>query len=114
MKVGVEDTFLQELSVYLNENISVLDSTKTKYFTDRITSMIESHIKLHEKSKRHISAQKATKHRTQQAKEKIQNAINMLLLSNKKITINAISVESGVAFKTIKKYVPEDVLHKTN
>ena len=50
------------------------------------------------------SARKATVVRQERAKEKIRNAINLLHLEDKKINVNSISRESGVAYNTVKKY----------
>jgi len=52
-----------------------------------------------------IAAETATEARTKKAKKKIQNAINLLRMQNKKITYYAISKEAGVAYLTVKKYV---------
>jgi len=47
---------------------------------------------------------KATLARTEQAKDKIQNAINLLKLENKNISNYAISKISGCSINTVKKY----------
>lgn len=46
----------------------------------------------------------ATKAREQKAKEKIQNAINLLRLENKNISEYAIAKTSGCSINTVKKY----------
>jgi len=50
------------------------------------------------------SAKRATVVRQERAKEKIRNAVNLLHLEGKKININSVSKESGVAYNTVKKY----------
>ena len=47
----------------------------------------------------------ATKARTNAAKKKIQDAINMLRFENKKITYYSISKYSNVSYNTVKKYL---------
>jgi len=51
-----------------------------------------------------VAAKKATVVRQERVKEKIRNAINLLHLEDKKINVNSISRESGVAYNTVKKY----------
>ena len=46
----------------------------------------------------------ATKAREKKAKEKIQNAINLLRLENKNISEYAIAKTSGCSINTVKKY----------
>lgn len=50
------------------------------------------------------AAANATKKRIETARIKIENAINILRLENKKITEYAISKESGCSINTVKKY----------
>ena len=50
---------------------------------------------------------KATAKRTAEAKEKIQNAINLLRMENKKITHYSIAKIAGVSYVTVKKYLPD-------
>lgn len=60
-----------------------------------------------------LATQKATKVRSDKAKEKIQNAINLLQLENKAITHYSISQTAGVSFNTVKKHIPElDIIGK--
>lgn len=56
--------------------------------------------------KKQQATQKATKVRSEKAKEKIQNAINLLQLENKAITHYSISQASGVSYNTVKKHIP--------
>jgi Trp operon repressor len=50
---------------------------------------------------------KATESRTAKAKEKIQNAINILRMENKKMTHYSIAKTAGVSYSTVKKYLPD-------
>ncbi|MCK9545106.1 MAG: hypothetical protein M0Q25_00200 [Sulfurospirillaceae bacterium] len=58
-------------------------------------------------TKKQSSIQEATKARERIAKEKINNAINMLRLEDKKLTAYAIAKESGCSYNTVKKYYRE-------
>jgi response regulator of citrate/malate metabolism len=60
------------------------------------------------------AADKATESRTKAAKEKIQNAINILRMENKKITHYSIAQCSGVSFTTVKKYLDDETLKSLN
>ena len=51
------------------------------------------------------AAEKATKARTAKAKEKIQNAVNILRMEDKKITYYSIAKTAGVSYTTVKKYI---------
>lgn len=58
-------------------------------------------------AKKQIATKKATEVRSKKAKEKIQNAINLLQLENKPITHYSIANTSGVSFNTVKKHIPD-------
>ena len=50
------------------------------------------------------AAKKATKKRSDNAKAKIENAVNLLRMLGSAITTYTVSVESGCSFNTCKKY----------
>lgn len=56
-------------------------------------------------SKKAISAKNATKARQKKAKEKIENAINLLRLENEKISYYSIAKKAEVSYNTVKKYI---------
>lgn len=64
--------------------------------------------------KKIVATREATESRTKAAKEKIQNAINILRMENKKITHYSIAQTSGVSFTTVKKYLDDDTLKSLN
>lgn len=64
--------------------------------------------------KKVVATREATEKRSQNAREKIQNAINILRIENKKITHYSISQVAEVSFATVKKYISDDVLKKLN
>ena len=61
--------------------------------------------------KKSLSAYKATEARTAKAKEKIQNAINILRMENKKITHYSIAKTAEVSYLTVKKYISLDEIN---
>jgi len=87
-----------------------------------ITEMYELHIstfneikekinnpkKIKISDKKYSAAKSATEARTKKAKDKIQNAINILRMQNKKITHYSIAKEAGVSYVTVKKYISLD------
>ena len=63
--------------------------------------------------KKQTATIKATKVRSDRAKEKINNAINLLQFENKPITHYSISQASGVSYNTVKKHIPDlDIIGK--
>ena len=66
--------------------------------------------KINSEQRREISPKKkramigATNARIQKAKAKIENAINILRMENKSITIYSVSKEAGVSYNTAVKY----------
>jgi len=62
--------------------------------------------------KRKEASKRATEARSQRAKEKIQNAINLLRMEGKDITAYSISKVSGVHYTTVKKYLNAEEIKK--
>lgn len=73
--------------------------------------LFESIIKKGNSKNSNKSTVRATEVRSQQTKDKIQNAINLMRLENKKFTHYSISKESGVSYNAVKKHIPNlDIL----
>lgn len=102
----------KEELIFLRLNLHTKDE-KEKELVDNLYTKI-CNAKLHIPSNRkRLATQKATKVRTDKAKEKIQNAINLLQLENKTITHYSIATTSGVSYNTVKKHIPElDIIGK--
>ena len=62
-------------------------------------------------AKKSNSARTATMARTAKAKEKIQNAINILRMENKKLTHYSIAKVAKVSYVTVKKYILLDEIN---
>lgn len=56
------------------------------------------------------AAKKATDKRTQNAKKKIENALNLMRLENKPISVYLVAKEAGVSYNTANKY--QDIINK--
>jgi len=91
----------------LQKYINKLDNVDERdlILFNEIKEMINNPKKIKRSVNKMIACDKATEARTKKAKEKIQNAINLLRMQDKKITYYAIAKESEVAYLTVKKYV---------
>ena len=56
-------------------------------------------------TKKQLSIQEATKHREHTAKAKIINAMNILRLENKPLSVYQVAKISGCSYNTVKKYL---------
>ena len=72
---------------------------------NEIKDLVKNPKKIKRSIKKMVAADKATEARTAKAKEKIQNAINILRMENKKITHYSIAKTAGVSYLTVKKYI---------
>ncbi len=91
----------------IEELIEILNKNTPNNTVKRILNILES-LEERKTSVRIIQAtNKATESRTAKAKEKIQNAINLLRMENKKITHYSIAKTAGVSYVTVKKYLPD-------
>ncbi len=76
-------------------------------------AVIESYgVKAPSTLKQQRAAATATKARSNAAKEKIENAVNMLRMQNKNITQYSVAKMSGCSINTVKKY--KDIIPSSN
>lgn len=80
-----------------------LDSNASKELIDKLSN--PEHIYVSARKKR--ATKKATETRVNKAKEKIQNAINLLQFENKPITHYSIAKTADVSYNTVKKHIPD-------
>jgi len=71
---------------------------------DRVSDRIEDEQRREISPKKQMAMKKATKMRITQAKSKIENAINLLRMENRPITVYSVAKESGVSYNTASKY----------
>jgi len=69
-----------------------------------LINQIESNLYKPKSSAKQRAAQKATNVRQERAKEKIQNAVNLLHLEGAKVNVNSVSRKANVAYNTVKRY----------
>jgi len=98
---------LEKLQGLLN-NLKLDELDNALFSLNEIKEIINNPKKIKRSIKKILATDKATEARTAKAKEKIQNAINILRMENKKITHYSISKESGVSYVTVKKYISLD------
>ena len=71
---------------------------------DKLSDKIDDEQRKEVSPNKKKAMKRATNARTQKAKEKIENAINILRMENRPITIYSVSKESGVSYNTASKY----------
>jgi len=86
-----------------NEFIGTLEGEMSHEFIKKIDEI--GLVSYTPSNKKVLAAKKATATRVTKTKKKIESAINMLRLENRKITPYSIASYSGVSFNTVKKYV---------
>jgi len=79
-----------------------------------LNELISKFTDIKESDKKSLAAFKATEIRTQNAIKKIENSMNIFRMENKKISVNAISKNSGVSYNTVKKYLSKDSIISFN
>lgn len=95
MRLTLNDDEVQELMESISKtNYKLYEKIQIQY-NDDINRDI---------TKKQSSIQEATKVRERVAKNKIINAINLLRIENKNITVYAIAKKSGCSYNTVKKY----------
>ena len=93
-----------------NQKFFVINSKEYKNFDAKKTILNQLVIKLDNtsipgaSSKQIDALNKTAKIRQNKSKNKVQNAINLLLLYNKKISINSVSIEAKISYNTAKKF----------
>ena len=98
MKITV---FGYEISI----NKALLEDENTPDDLKKAIEVIEHYgLKAKSTEKQKKSAERATKVRSEKAREKIENAINLLRLESKDINCNSVAVVSGCSINTVRKY----------
>ena len=86
-------------------NKSLIEDENTPEELKKAIEVIESYgLKAKSTAKQQKSAQRATKVRSDRARAKIENAINLLRIENKDINCNSVAVVSGCSINTVRKY----------
>ena len=86
-------------------NKALLEDENTPEDLKKAIEIIEKYgLKAKSTIKQQKSAERATKARSDKAREKIENAINLLRLESKDINCNSVAVVSGCSINTVRKY----------
>lgn len=94
-------------------NKGLLTDENTPEELKRAIETIEKYgLKAKSTAKQQKSAQKATEIRSDKARAKITNAINLLRLEQKPINCNSVAIASGCSINTVRKY--KDIIEKQN
>lgn len=90
------------------------NNLSSKFEAEKLLEKLNNPKDIEYSFKKVTATREATESRTKAAKEKIQNAINILRMENKKITHYSIAQTCGVSFTTVKKYLDDDTLKSLN
>ena len=108
-RLDLDSYHIEILQKYINK-IEDIDEMDFIMFNE-IKELINNPKKIKHSSAKYSAAITATEARTAKAKEKIQNAINLLRIENKKITHYSIAKMAGVSYLTVKKYISLDEIN---
>ena len=95
-QIDILKKYIQKIDDIFEEDLIIFNEIK---------EMIVNPKKIKHSSKKYSAAIIATESRTAKAKEKIQNAINILRMEGKKITPYRVSEVGNVSFVTAQKYL---------
>ena len=94
-------------SVVENTREAIMGGEENLADLERLKEKIINPKEIERSVKKSMAAEDATQFRQKKAKEKIQNAINYLKMSDKKITAYSIAKEGGVSYNTARKYIKD-------
>ena len=95
----------------LQEHINAIKGEESYTTFNELKEKVNNPKVINWSAKKSNSARTATMARTQKAKEKIQNAINILRMENKKLTHYSIAKQAEVSYLTVKKYISLDEIN---
>jgi len=93
----------------ISNEIKAMNERELKEIDNLITEL-EKEQQQAKTEKRKRAAAKATETRQKKAKEKIQNAINLLRMENEEITPYKVAKIAKVSYNTAKKYINKNAL----
>jgi len=77
-----------------------------RFYLEDFKNLIDKPIKIKiDKAKKQLAAEKAREKRKQEAREKVKNAINLLMLESKKITAYSVAKTAGISYNTARKHL---------
>jgi len=96
----------------IDELVTLLQRSKQNDTVKRLLKLLRNLELRKHSSKIDQATKKATAKRTATAKKKIQNAVNILRIENKKITHYSVAKTACVSYTTVKKYLQQELLLK--
>ncbi len=110
VELTAEELFLLSSSLKLKlhkiDSSETIDSSERELVNELYAKLLNAKYK-YVSIRKQNATRKATEVRSKKAREKIQNAINLLHLENREITHNSIEITGGVSYNTVKKYIPD-------
>ena len=100
LTVTIEEYSLIQLS--LENYQEKIDDHEATLLKEKLEKQFKQSFVTH--SLKRNATKKATYVKMDDAKDKIRNAVNLMNLENKKITINMVAKVSGCSYNTVKKY----------
>lgn len=97
MRINIDDNDLAKI-------LEILESADKRLYK-RLNETISHTVKSNTRDSKKRATKKATQTKIKASKEKIENAKNLLLLENKKITPYSIAKTAGVSYNTVIKYI---------
>jgi len=98
LKIKLENILKSDLANSIDFNGN--DNQELK----QLIEQIEANLTKPKHTSKQRAAKRATIIRQERAKEKIQNAVNLLHLEGAKVNINSVSKKANVAYNTVKRY----------
>ena len=102
------------IELEMEEYLSLKKLVENSKINISLYEKIQNPTTIHYSPRKVKAMAKATEKRSELAREKIQNAINLLRLENKEITTYSISKIGKVGFQTVQKYLGEDEIKSLN
>jgi len=103
-RVDLSGDDLQKLVQTINDFNKNQNLEIAKSLSEQISHHLNNGKEVKYSTKKQIAASNATKLRVQKARQRIENAVNILRMENKNITMYAVAKVSGCSINTVKKY----------
>ena len=111
-EIKIYRLYLDEVDMQLlQEHINAIKGEERYTTFNELKEKVNNPKEILWSAKKSNAASAATRARTQKAKEKIQNAINILRMENKKLTHYSIAKQAEVSYLTVKKYISLDEIN---
>ena len=101
-RVDLDFDYWQLLTKYLDQ----LEPTEEDVaLFNEMKQIADNPKKIRRSTKKQIAAEDATAARSKKAREKLQNAVNILRMERKKVTPYQVAKTAGISYNTARKYL---------